>query len=555
MGAGDLAELLRELKERSGLSYGALAKRLHVSTSTLHRYVSGSAVPTEFAPLERFARVCGASRQEMVEVHRRWILADASRGERERDRDRDRDRKDPEPSPGEASGDAAGPSRGGAVSGGLASGGAASGAPAAGGVNPGAPARSESAAADPGAGDPRNGGSQGTDSRDGGLREPNLGDESPQNGDPRDGTPRNATPRDATPRNATSPGADPKDEAPGIVIGSAPVAAARREGRRLPRARVLVAAGVVLALGATAVAVQAASGGGDSNQVATDSPSADDGKREGGPDGPGSASPSAKESGKGKPDKEAKPSGEPDGDGKGKDKGKGSGDEPSAPAAGGGGEGGGAGGAAPVTVSTQAHYWQDPCGHPYLVDKEPGALSPPPNEQDAPGWASANGAVSARDQTVKLVVQGKGDDTVVLESLNVRVAGTGAPLAWNNYKMGYLGVGCGGNVPKHTFDVNLDASVPRPTPQSGDDNFPYKVSASDPEAFYVEATANTRYVRWYLELEWSSGGRSGTVRIDDTGKPFATSGDKSRPVYGYSLDTKKWTKTNRDNDNVSEPAA
>ncbi|MEU6681156.1 helix-turn-helix domain-containing protein [Streptomyces sp. NPDC046925] len=547
MGAGDLAELLRELKERSGLSYGALAKRLHVSTSTLHRYVSGSAVPTEFAPLERFARVCGASRQEMVEVHRRWILADASRGER----DRDRDRKDPEPSPGEASGDAAGPSRGGAVSGGLASGGAASGAPAAGGVNPGAPARGESAAADPGAGDPRNGGSQGTDSRDGGLREPNPGDEGPHNE-----SPHNGDPRDGSSRNETSPGADPKDEAPGIVIGSAP-AAARREGRRLPRARVLVAAGVVLALGATAVAVQAASGGGDSNQVSTDSPSADDGKREGGPDGPGSASPSAKESGKGKPDKEAKPSGEPDGEGEGKGKGKGegSGDEPSAPAAGGGGEGGGAGGAAPVTVSTQAHYWQDPCGHPYLVDKEPGALSPPPNEQDAPGWASANGAVSARDQTVKLVVQGKGDDTVVLESLNVRVAGTGAPLAWNNYKMGYLGVGCGGNVPKHTFDVNLDASVPRPAPQSGDDNFPYKVSASDPEAFYVEATANTRYVRWYLELEWSSGGRSGTVRIDDTGKPFATSGDKSRPVYGYSLDTKKWTKTNRDNDNVPEPAA
>ncbi|WP_422070546.1 helix-turn-helix domain-containing protein [Streptomyces orinoci] len=36
--AGDFAELLRELKERSGRSYGALAGRLHMSTSTLHRY-------------------------------------------------------------------------------------------------------------------------------------------------------------------------------------------------------------------------------------------------------------------------------------------------------------------------------------------------------------------------------------------------------------------------------------------------------------------------------------------------------------------------------------
>ncbi|MFC3347190.1 helix-turn-helix domain-containing protein [Streptomyces echinoruber] len=83
-GAGEeaeaLAELLRELKERSGLSYGALAKRLHMSTSTLHRYCSGSAVPADYAPVERFARVCRASPEELVELHRRWILADAARG-------------------------------------------------------------------------------------------------------------------------------------------------------------------------------------------------------------------------------------------------------------------------------------------------------------------------------------------------------------------------------------------------------------------------------------------------------------------------------------------
>ncbi|MGK5549900.1 helix-turn-helix domain-containing protein, partial [Streptomyces sp. URMC 127] len=80
VGAGDLAELLRELKERSGLSYGVLAKRLHVSTSTLHRYCSGAAVPAEFAPVERLARLCKATPDELMEVHRRWIVADATRG-------------------------------------------------------------------------------------------------------------------------------------------------------------------------------------------------------------------------------------------------------------------------------------------------------------------------------------------------------------------------------------------------------------------------------------------------------------------------------------------
>ncbi|MEU3838379.1 helix-turn-helix domain-containing protein [Streptomyces microflavus] len=77
--AAHFAALLKELKDRSGRSYGVLAGRLHVSTSTLHRYCNGDAVPNEYAPVERFARLCGAVGDELVEVHRRWIVADAAR--------------------------------------------------------------------------------------------------------------------------------------------------------------------------------------------------------------------------------------------------------------------------------------------------------------------------------------------------------------------------------------------------------------------------------------------------------------------------------------------
>ncbi|MFI5815050.1 helix-turn-helix domain-containing protein, partial [Streptomyces sp. NPDC051643] len=82
MAGDEFAGLLRELKERSGLSYGALAKRLHVSTSTLHRYVNGDAVPTDYAPVERLARACRATPEELVDLHRRWVLADALRGQK-----------------------------------------------------------------------------------------------------------------------------------------------------------------------------------------------------------------------------------------------------------------------------------------------------------------------------------------------------------------------------------------------------------------------------------------------------------------------------------------
>ncbi|MEU8621345.1 helix-turn-helix transcriptional regulator [Streptomyces sp. NPDC048623] len=97
MGMGDgFAEQMRGLKERSGLSYGALAKRLHVSTSTLHRYCNGDAVPAEFAPVERLGRLCGASRDELMDLHRAWILADEARRAPVR-ADSDSDAEEPEP--------------------------------------------------------------------------------------------------------------------------------------------------------------------------------------------------------------------------------------------------------------------------------------------------------------------------------------------------------------------------------------------------------------------------------------------------------------------------
>ncbi|KJY20348.1 DNA-binding protein, partial [Streptomyces sp. NRRL S-444] len=75
----EFARLLRELKDRSGHSYGMLAKRLHMSTSTLHRYCNGDVVPTEYAPVERLARLCKASPEELVALHRSWVLADTNR--------------------------------------------------------------------------------------------------------------------------------------------------------------------------------------------------------------------------------------------------------------------------------------------------------------------------------------------------------------------------------------------------------------------------------------------------------------------------------------------
>ncbi|GAA0988084.1 MULTISPECIES: helix-turn-helix domain-containing protein [Streptomyces violaceusniger group] len=75
----EFAELLRELKGRTNRSYAALAARSGVSASALHRYCSGASVPGDYEVLARFGRACGAGGEELLELHRRWVLADAER--------------------------------------------------------------------------------------------------------------------------------------------------------------------------------------------------------------------------------------------------------------------------------------------------------------------------------------------------------------------------------------------------------------------------------------------------------------------------------------------
>ncbi|WP_159059284.1 helix-turn-helix domain-containing protein, partial [Streptomyces scabiei] len=81
--AGDdvqrFAASLTRLKERTDRSYGQLARRLNMNTSTLHRYCAGGTVPLDFAPVERFAVLCGATGEERLELHRLWLSAMAAR--------------------------------------------------------------------------------------------------------------------------------------------------------------------------------------------------------------------------------------------------------------------------------------------------------------------------------------------------------------------------------------------------------------------------------------------------------------------------------------------
>ncbi|NEA89474.1 helix-turn-helix transcriptional regulator [Streptomyces sp. SID14436] len=429
--AVEFAALLRELKDRSGLSYGVLAKRLHMSTSTLHRYCNGDAVPTDYAPVERMARLCRAAPAELVELHRRWVLADATRGRRTEQATEVRAAEQE----GQGS-EAQGPEghNGAAVAIGLA----------------------ESSAAD---------------------------------------------------------GAVPSESGPGP------------RPRRRTRTAVLAGAAVAAVLVGVVAVVGPPGGGTDGDGRREQVGAAGTGGTDGASASPTAGAPSASDS--------ASPSGSPSTADQ---------DASSPPASGPAARPGGraAGDAVPVTVRTEPYAWESPCSQRYLIAAPPGKVHPPPVEQDATAWVAAEGAVSSGEQLVRLSVQGTGPETVVVEGIAVRVEGKRTPLAWNDYAMGYPGVGCGGNVPARSFTVALDAARPSLTPESGHRDFPFKVSESDPEVYYITADASAYDVSWYLELKWSSGSRSGTLVVNDKGRPFRTSGNNGRPAYEFPLGGDGW---------------
>ncbi|MFI8307825.1 helix-turn-helix domain-containing protein [Streptomyces sp. NPDC085927] len=487
----EFAARLRELKERTDRSYGSLARRLNMNTSTLHRYCAGEAVPLDFAPVERFAALCGASGAERLELHRHWLLAVAAR-------QRPRAGETATGAEPEAEGDA-------------------------------------DAAAEP---------------------ETKAASEAET---------KTAAEGVDTPSSAGATGPDHPLLDTGIVIGPHSPA-----GRPLPRPwyrrkRVAGVLAVACALLATVGTLAALPDGhrpspddrsratADSVPTASADPTAP-GLRASSP--PPSASPSS-----GRPERT------PDGSGTGR--------EPSGPAASGdasgnaggsgpkGSSGGSSGGSSapagtPLAWTVDSHAWAFGCGHDYVVAKPPAQVPPPPVPQDAGTWVATQAAVHGGETIVKLSVQGTSDTAVVLTALRVRVTGRTDPAPGNAYAMDQ---GCGGALTPRYFAVDLDKDRPIARAVAGNDagtpiaravagndagtpipavRMPYRVSAKDPEVLEVTATTADCDCRWYLELDWSSGGRSGTVRIDDDGRPFRTSGIKGLPRYEYDTSHRRW---------------
>ncbi|TCR22677.1 helix-turn-helix transcriptional regulator [Streptomyces sp. BK205] len=475
----EFAALLRRLKERTDRSYGSLARRLSMNTSTLHRYCAGDAVPLDFAPVERFAALCGASAEERMDLHRLWLSAVAAR---------QRPRTAEE---------------------------ATAASPAPGGDDP-----ADAAAETTG----------GTATKTPGDTAPDaeVGDAAPDAavGD----AATNVAAGDAVTGDETSGADDDDDGDDRLLAGPGRAAPPPRPWYR--RRRIAVTAAAAVALLATLGSLSALPSGRSGSDTVAEAP---------GPSSRTSASSTPERSPSTSPSPSATTSGSPTP--------KGDGGSPSASAPGGGSasKGGGKAGkqggftGTPLTWTADSHVWFGGCGHDYVITKPPAQVPPPPVSQDAAQWAATQGAIHGRQTMVRISVQGRSSTAVVLEDLRVRVASRGEPVQGNSYAMEQ---GCGGALTPREFSVDLDKDRPIARSKPGNDGgnvipavkMPYRVSSTDPEILLVTAETVTCDCTWYLELDWSSQGRTGTVRIDDHGKPFRTTSIKGLPRYWYGTD-------------------
>jgi hypothetical protein len=200
----------------------------------------------------------------------------------------------------------------------------------------------------------------------------------------------------------------------------------------------------------------------------------------------------------------------------------------------------------PLRVGISSYNWASPCGQYYLFDGKPDSVPPPPPApQDRRRWAGVLGGVDAGRMHLQLTATGRTEDSVVINAVHVRTVARNAALAWNVYSMGE---GCGSGVTPQTFDIDLDAAGPVAKPVAGTDgdltvpakDFPYKVASNDPQVLNFDVHTEGHDVSWYLEVAWSSGDRSGSIRVDDGGKPFRTSAAEGRPMYDYWPDKGEW---------------
>ncbi|MEU7997947.1 hypothetical protein AB0B83_21785 [Micromonospora sp. NPDC049060] len=147
-------------------------------------------------------------------------------------------------------------------------------------------------------------------------------------------------------------------------------------------------------------------------------------------------------------------------------------------------------------------------------------------------WAREAAGTPASRQYVYFTVQGVDEAQVTLTDLRVRVM-TRRPAL----RGVFTAPGGGGPTAYRWVEANLDEDPPvltaglfdeggasLPEHERKEIRFPYRVSLTDAETFLVIGHTVDCDCDWTVEVDWASRGRTGTVTVDDAGRPFRVTG-------------------------------
>ena len=178
----------------------------------------------------------------------------------------------------------------------------------------------------------------------------------------------------------------------------------------------------------------------------------------------------------------------------------------------------------------------------YVIPRTIDQIPIPPSQmeyvEERQKWADALDGIDARWTSVEVTVTGRSSEPVILHELRVEVLEREPPLEGAHITYGPLGEGAF----LRWLSVDLDRVPPEVTQsidqrylvEEGIENpvrFPYRVSDTQPETFFILATTEHHDCRWRAVLIWSAGGKRGSTVIDNDGQPFRTTAPSRATTY------------------------
>lgn len=145
-----------------------------------------------------------------------------------------------------------------------------------------------------------------------------------------------------------------------------------------------------------------------------------------------------------------------------------------------------------------------------------------------------------------LTVEGRAARAVILERLRVRTLDRRTGSIPRGILVRTRSAPYAMKVSSFLADLRAgDTVVPTPLPEQHDlgrltPDFPYVVHRAEPERLNIHLYYGDEDIEWFAELDWTSGGRSGTFRIDNDGVPFISTPFCTRPAYKWDDANKRW---------------